>query len=298
MREFFEVVARAAQGVLEREQALVEEVDVVLPRVADAREHLDGIRADAEERVAGERLRHRRGAVQLRGVLVIGGPQAVVRARAPELERREHVGAQVLHCLERTDRPIELRPFVAVCDGHVECGTGRAHAVDDITDHPTVDDAAQVACSDAPAAIVDRHRADLAGAVRSGHRRDVEVLDGVELVAVAHEDDISGAGVRHVVEIERERRHRRAVGDARDELVVGIHCPARRDRREERSGVHCSTHLLEHDAEIDHAHVRVEYAEGSETLPDLRCRADGIVVHGTHVRDRRAIGEETPQRVA
>src|SRR5207248_1975436 len=65
--QLLEVVGRGAVRLLQREQAFVEQVGVVLPRVADAAQHLDGAGADPEEGVAGVGLGHGGGPVQLAG---------------------------------------------------------------------------------------------------------------------------------------------------------------------------------------------------------------------------------------
>ena len=75
---------------------------------------------------------------------MVGGPEAVVRAGPPQFQRREHVGAQMLHGLERSDRTVELHPLVAVRHRHVEQRARGADAVDDVPDHPPVGGAPQV----------------------------------------------------------------------------------------------------------------------------------------------------------
>ena len=89
----------------------------MLPREADAAEHLDRAAAELRERVARERLGHHRGAVRLRRVGVVGGPARVVAGRPAELERAQHVGAEVLDGLERADRLVELHALLGVLDG-------------------------------------------------------------------------------------------------------------------------------------------------------------------------------------
>ena len=83
-------------GDRQGEQPLVEEVDVVLPREADAAEHLDRGAAELRERLARERLRHRRGAVRLFGGGVVAGPARVVprpRGRARPCAACRRTGA-------------------------------------------------------------------------------------------------------------------------------------------------------------------------------------------------------------
>ena len=92
----------------------------MLPREADAAVHLDERRAHRVQLVGRERLRHGRGAVALGRVGGVGGPARVVRAGAGELDGAEHVGAEVLHGLERADRAVELSPLLRVLDRHLQ----------------------------------------------------------------------------------------------------------------------------------------------------------------------------------
>ena len=111
--ELLELIHRTAGVLLQREQALVEEVDVVLPREADATEHLDRARAHLVERVGRERLGHGGGAMAFGGVGRVAGPGRVVRGSAGELDRPQHVRAEVLDRLEGPDRDIELLALAA-----------------------------------------------------------------------------------------------------------------------------------------------------------------------------------------
>ena len=98
----------------------------MLPREADTAEHLDGGRADPVEPVGGERRGDRGRAVALGDVGRVAGPRRVVRGGATELDRAQHVRAEVLDGLERADRPAELLPLLRVLEGQLEragCGT-------------------------------------------------------------------------------------------------------------------------------------------------------------------------------
>ena len=99
------------------------EVGVVLPREADAAEHLDAVLG----RPHGGVGRHGRGqGGGERSLVRVGsGPCRVPRQCPRSLERREHVGAPVLHRLELADGPAELPALERV-------GRRRGHApVDD-----------------------------------------------------------------------------------------------------------------------------------------------------------------------
>ena len=92
----------------------------MLPREADAAEDLDRVAADAGTR----RPRTpwpwwRRGGASA-GSASSARPARVVRAGPAELERAQHVGAEVLHGLERADRLVELRPLLRVLDRELE----------------------------------------------------------------------------------------------------------------------------------------------------------------------------------
>src|SRR5262249_7701801 len=108
----------------------------------------------------------------------VGGPARVVRARARELDGAEHVGAQVLHGLERADRTVELASLLRVVDRHLEGAGGGADTVDNGGDLNAVDGlgdrARRVAGADAttrrvgerdrgePACAVDGRRGSIA----------------------------------------------------------------------------------------------------------------------------------------
>ena len=110
-------------GVAERElvelRALHEEVQVVLPREADAAVHLQRRAHHALRRVGAPRLRGRRRDVRL-GVAGADAPRRPVDRRAHALDVDQHVGAAVLHRLERPDRPAELHAVLGVLDRDVE----------------------------------------------------------------------------------------------------------------------------------------------------------------------------------
>ena len=88
-------------------------------------------RADPGEVVGGEGERHRRGPVPLRRRRGVGCPARVVAHGPRHLDRPEHVGAQVLHGLQRPDRHAELVTLVRVRHGQVERGLRCTDAVDD-----------------------------------------------------------------------------------------------------------------------------------------------------------------------
>ena len=94
-----------------RRGPLQEQVGVVLPRVADAAEHLDAVLRAPERRLWRERRggsEGHRGPCRTR--LVVEGAGGVPDRSAGRLEGDEHLGHPVLHGLELPDRTAELRP--------------------------------------------------------------------------------------------------------------------------------------------------------------------------------------------
>ena len=100
--------------------ALHEEVQVVLPREADAAVHLQRRRHHALRRVGAPRLRGRRRDRRRRRSPAPMHHAAQYDGRPHALDVDEHVGAAVLHRLERTDRPAELHAVLRVLDRQVE----------------------------------------------------------------------------------------------------------------------------------------------------------------------------------
>src|SRR3989440_7154264 len=97
------VVLGVAVQRLERLRALEVEVQVVLPREADAAMHLDGVAADPASGVVDVRLGHRGGQ---RTILGAAGerPRRVVGRRVRVLDVQQHFRAPVTDRLEGADR--------------------------------------------------------------------------------------------------------------------------------------------------------------------------------------------------
>ena len=103
---------------------LQEEVQVVLPREADAAVHLERRRhhpLDASE----HQIFAVDAATDASGSSAPSAPGRPVDGRAHALDVDEHVGAAVLHRLEAADRPAELHAVLGVLDRQVE-RAGRA----------------------------------------------------------------------------------------------------------------------------------------------------------------------------
>ena len=117
--ESLPVVRRVAERQLVELGPLQEQVEVVLPREADAAVHLQRRRHHPLRRVGAPDLRGRRGDRRV-GVVGADAPCRPVDARAHPLDVDEHVGAAVLHGLEAPDRAAELDPLLRVLDRHLE----------------------------------------------------------------------------------------------------------------------------------------------------------------------------------
>ena len=61
---------------------------------------------------------------------IVECPACVVARGAAELDGAQHVGTQVLHCLERADRFVELHALLRVLDREFERALGGAHPVE------------------------------------------------------------------------------------------------------------------------------------------------------------------------
>ena len=104
----------------QRERAAVVEMRVVLPRVADAAEHLDAVVRAADGGVHRDQHCHRGRELTVSGTVAVAVAVALAACRVLErprgvpgrggglLRRREHPGAAVLDPLELADRPAEL----------------------------------------------------------------------------------------------------------------------------------------------------------------------------------------------
>ena len=98
---------------------LEHEVEVVLPREADAAVELEAVPHEQALALAGRGLGHRRRDRPARVVLGDGQRGEVGEGRGP-LDREVAVGQAVLERLERTDRPAELLPVLGVLEGRLE----------------------------------------------------------------------------------------------------------------------------------------------------------------------------------
>ena len=100
---------------------------------------------------------------------VVRRPARVVARGAAELDRAQHVGAQVLHGLERADRLVELHAFLRVLDRQLQRARRGPDTVDDVRHREPVERAADGRvgrrCQSRRAECrrgVERHRALLA----------------------------------------------------------------------------------------------------------------------------------------
>src|SRR5262245_49732968 len=125
-RDALAVVHAVAEELARGEGAAQVEVRVVFPGEADAAVDLDVLLGAAHEGVAGPRLGDAREQALL-GVVRVGGLERLARGAAPGLERDQHVGALVLHCLEGADGPPELDAAARVLRGRVEHALEAAH---------------------------------------------------------------------------------------------------------------------------------------------------------------------------
>ena len=125
------MVGGAAQEVARHEGALEEQVEVVLPREADAAVDLDVELGAAVRRRERERRGHRRRQRHLIAILVRAstgrGTQGVPHETRRELGVDQHVGAVVLDRLEGPDHPTELLTLLRVARRLFGAGTGDAH---------------------------------------------------------------------------------------------------------------------------------------------------------------------------
>ena len=126
---------------------------------------------------------------------VVGGPARVVRPGPGQLDGAEHVGAEVLHRLERADRAVELASLLRVLDGHLERPRRGADAVDDRRDPEAVDglcDRARCVARAEPACgnFGERDRGELARPVDGRRGRDRETR------RIAHDDERAELALR------------------------------------------------------------------------------------------------------
>ena len=184
----------------------------MLPREADAAEHLDRAAAELRERLARERLGHRCRAVRLGRVGVVGGPARVVAGGATELERAQHVGAEMLHGLERSDRMAERDALLRVLDRELERAPRRRRRRSPSRrpcGRPCGPRCRRVAAAEPPArGAVEHDRRLLAGAVDRLHRFDGDTTRlglhredrGTRLARDrgGHEHDVASDRVGHV----------------------------------------------------------------------------------------------------
>ena len=129
---------------------------------------------------AANALRQRRGAVRLLGRRVVERPARVVRRGAAELDRAQHVGAQVLHGLERADRLAELHALLRVLDRELERALRGADTVDHVRHAEPVERARDIglrrpSSRSTRRAPRERHSALLARAVDRRRRLDGRV---------------------------------------------------------------------------------------------------------------------------
>ncbi|PYO25216.1 MAG: hypothetical protein DMD85_04445 [Candidatus Rokuibacteriota bacterium] len=104
---------------LQRLRTLEVEMQVELPREADAAVHLDRLAADLPRRVVDVGLGHRGRELAVLGAAV-EGPRGVVGRRVRVLDLEQHLGALVADGLEGADRLAELLAHLRVLHRHVE----------------------------------------------------------------------------------------------------------------------------------------------------------------------------------
>ena len=124
-RDQLPMVVRVAVLDLERFRPLEVEVQVVLPREADATVHLDRLAAHLARGVADVRFRHRRRQLRILG-LRVERPRRVVHGGVRVLHLEQHLRALVTDGLEGADRLSELLAHLRVLHGHVETAARRA----------------------------------------------------------------------------------------------------------------------------------------------------------------------------
>src|SRR5262245_56982835 len=124
--EAVEVPAGRADEVLVGRRSAQEQVEIVLPRVADAAVDLDAVLEDAARGFAGRGLGDVAGPPAVR-VVGVDAHRRVVHRRSRPLERERHLRELVLDRLEAADRHVELLAFLRVRERHREDLASRAH---------------------------------------------------------------------------------------------------------------------------------------------------------------------------
>src|SRR5262245_23836845 len=119
------MVGGVAEGELRPLRPLEVEVEVVLPREADAAMELDARGGYLAVRVGDVGLGHADGERPL-GRALVHGPRRVVRDGLAVLDVHQHVGRLVLHALIRADGLTEGLPDLGVLHRHGEGPLGPA----------------------------------------------------------------------------------------------------------------------------------------------------------------------------
>ena len=184
----------------------------MLPREADATEHLDAVLGALEERGRGERAGDRRAASE-RSAGVVGGPSRVPRDGARLLEREQHVGTPVLHALELTDRPAELLAHLRVLRRRLDAPRRAAGTFRRDEREREVGDRRAVGVGE-EARSVPRRRVDVGDAPRrvdADARRDRAVLGphDVPTAVGGNEEQVGERRTEHRGAGPRELRRRR-----------------------------------------------------------------------------------------
>ena len=149
LRHPLAMVRRVAERELRALGALEVEVQVVLPREADAAVELDARGGDPPVRVGHVGLGHAHGERAL-GDALVHRPRRVVGDRLAVLHVHEHVGGPVLDALVRADRPAEGLADLGVLDRHVEHLLGAAAHLGAERDGGAIEHAARAAPSPRP----------------------------------------------------------------------------------------------------------------------------------------------------
>jgi len=257
-------------------------VGVVLPREADAAEHLDGVLGALEGGRGHQRGRHGGSQRRLGRVATPGG---VPHRGAGVFEGAQHVGTAVLHGLELADHPTELLALAGVGGGGLDAPPHQPDRLGGQQHRGQLAD---------PDRIVDRTEPPVGGHRRVGHRHAGQAPRGIDarelldlgLVAVEHHphlarsragrqhQQVGHGGAEHGTDLTRHHQpavvlatveHRTAEGHGADELAGGqagneavahpgaaepIDGEGRHGRRHERTGRHGASELLEHHHEL------------------------------------------------
>ena len=123
------VVVAGAVVRLQHPRALQEQVDVDLPGEAHAAEDLGAAPAVQHRGLTRQERRGADRAIELAGLGIVEHTRRRVDGDARQLRAHRHVGAEVLHRLERADRPVELAALLRVVDGQLGESVGHPDAV-------------------------------------------------------------------------------------------------------------------------------------------------------------------------